>query len=142
MIVAAAEAFYSSLGFSKLWLTRFFNSGLLACSTYFAFSCVRLLFGPPDELVSGPAGVAFVVALSVLAAAQYVATYVLGKESAISLLFACLVGRVGLRPDRRRRVGFESVRLTFRIVAAPARACRVNLSQDRLWTGHKPALRL
>jgi hypothetical protein len=71
VIVAAGEAFYSSFRFSQLWLTRFFNGALLACSTFFAYLSVTLLFGQPQDLLRGEAGPALILAIGVLALAQF-----------------------------------------------------------------------
>jgi diguanylate cyclase (GGDEF)-like protein/PAS domain S-box-containing protein len=73
VIVAGTEAFLSSLRFSKLWLTRFFNGGLLALSTYAAYQVTAALVGDPAALVVEPTGPAFVAAVSVMALAQYLA---------------------------------------------------------------------
>lgn len=70
VLISAAEAFRSSLGFSKLWLTRFFNGALLAVSTFLTNAVMTFLFGSPVELARGAVTTNFVVAVSVLAATQ------------------------------------------------------------------------
>src|ERR1051326_4161389 len=50
VLLAAAEAFCSSFRFSKLWLTRFFNAGLLAISTFIAATTVSYLCGSVVDL--------------------------------------------------------------------------------------------
>lgn len=72
VLVAAAEAFYSSFRFSKLWRTRLFNAALLACATFISGSIVTLVFGPPTEMLSGPFTSKLLSAVFVLAGCQYV----------------------------------------------------------------------
>ncbi|MFN2501220.1 MAG: PAS domain S-box protein [Pyrinomonadaceae bacterium] len=71
VLVAAAEAFYSSFRFSKLWRTRLFNSALLACATFSSGSVVTLVFGPPAEMLSAPLTSKLLTAVFVLACCQY-----------------------------------------------------------------------
>lgn len=56
VLVAFAEAFLSSFRFSKLWLTRLFNGGLLAISTLGAYVTVLVFFGNPVEMLREPTG--------------------------------------------------------------------------------------
>jgi diguanylate cyclase (GGDEF)-like protein/PAS domain S-box-containing protein len=73
VLVAAAEAFCSSFRFSKLWLTRFFNAGLLATSTFIASSAVSVIFGPATTLTRGEVTASFIGAVCGLALVQYLA---------------------------------------------------------------------
>lgn len=73
VLVAGAEAFYSSFRFSKLWLTRLFNGALLATSTCLASVAVGAIFGPIPALSRAPISLSFVEAICVLAAVQYLA---------------------------------------------------------------------
>lgn len=73
VLVAATEAFCSSFRFSKLWLTRFFNSALLACSTFLTSVIVNFAFGSPVELTRELISPRFVTAVCVIALTQYVA---------------------------------------------------------------------
>jgi diguanylate cyclase (GGDEF)-like protein/PAS domain S-box-containing protein len=71
VLVAATEAFWSSFRFSKLWVTRLFNAGLLACSTFISTSVVSHAFGSLTDLTKGPLGFEFVLAVTTLAILQY-----------------------------------------------------------------------
>ncbi|HYP54497.1 MAG TPA: diguanylate cyclase, partial [Pyrinomonadaceae bacterium] len=71
VLVAAAEAFVSSFRFSRLWLTRFFNGALLACSTFVTAWVVASCFGPVTSLSSGRLNATFVTAVIMMASAQY-----------------------------------------------------------------------
>ncbi|HEX8161484.1 MAG TPA: EAL domain-containing protein [Pyrinomonadaceae bacterium] len=71
VLLAAAEAFCSSFRFSKLWLTRLFNAGLLAISTFITASVVGYLFGPPVELGRGSLSGNLITALCVIACVQF-----------------------------------------------------------------------
>lgn len=73
VLVAGAEAFCSSLRFSKLWFTRFFNAALLATATFFSSIVVTSLFGPVTVLAQGEVTANFVTAVCVMALTQYVA---------------------------------------------------------------------
>lgn len=77
VLVAAAEAFYSSFRFSKLWRTRLFNSALLASATFFSGTVVTLMFGPPTELLSETFTSRLLTAVFVLAGCQYVSNSVI-----------------------------------------------------------------
>jgi diguanylate cyclase (GGDEF)-like protein/PAS domain S-box-containing protein len=72
VLVAAAEAFCSSFRFSRLWITRYFNAALLACSTFVSACVVFYIFGSPVELVKGPVGPSLVLAVTILGLLQYV----------------------------------------------------------------------
>lgn len=73
ILVAAADALFSSLRFSKKWLTRLFNASLLACSTFLTVWTLRLCFGSIRELITGDYSAPFVIAICVMAFVQYVA---------------------------------------------------------------------
>lgn len=73
VLIAAAEAFCSSFRFSKLWLTRFFNSALLACATFLTSVFVSRAFGSPVELTYAETTPKFVLAVCALALVQYLA---------------------------------------------------------------------
>ena len=72
VLVAGLEALYSSLRFSKLWSTRFFNTGLLAFSTFTAYQVIYLVFGSPVSLTHAELSPVFVSAVAVMALVQYV----------------------------------------------------------------------
>ena len=72
VLVAGAEAFCSSFRFSKLWVTRFFNGALLACSTLLTAVVFKLIFGLPVELTQGVVSATFVTAICVMALTQYI----------------------------------------------------------------------
>lgn len=71
VLLAAAEAFCSSFRFTKLWLTKFFNAGLLAVSTFVTASVTKLVFGPLTELERGGFSGDFVAALCLLGFVQF-----------------------------------------------------------------------
>ena len=71
VLLAAAEAFYSSFRFARLWLTRFFNAGLLAISTFVAASVVAHFFGPVAELRHMPFSGSFIAAVCLLSLAHF-----------------------------------------------------------------------
>ena len=73
VLVAAADAFCSSLRFSKRWLTILCNSGMLAVSTFVNVWTLRLCFGPISNLTSGGAYTTrFLLAIFIMATVQYV----------------------------------------------------------------------
>src|SRR5215210_6813413 len=53
ILLAAAEAFCSSLRFSKKALTIMFNAAVMAASTYLTVSVLRLTFGALTDLPHG-----------------------------------------------------------------------------------------
>lgn len=69
----AAEAFVSSLRFSKRWVTVFFNAGMIACSTFVTVWTLRLLFGSVTDLTAGGYSATFVLMILVMALVQYAA---------------------------------------------------------------------
>ncbi|MDT7541161.1 MAG: hypothetical protein QOE33_1065 [Acidobacteriota bacterium] len=72
VLLAAAEAFCSSFRFSKLWLTRLFNAGLLAISTFVTASVTSYFFGPPVRLAHGEFSGNFVTAICVIGCVQFI----------------------------------------------------------------------
>ena len=71
VLLAAAEAFCSSFRFARLWLTRFFNGGLLAISTFVTSAVVGLVIGPVVELAREPLSGKFVTAICVIGCVQF-----------------------------------------------------------------------
>jgi diguanylate cyclase (GGDEF)-like protein/PAS domain S-box-containing protein len=71
VLLAGAEAFYSSLRFSKLWRTRFFNAGLLAVSTFLTGTATAAIFGPIPALSEGPLSGDFITAICFIGGLQY-----------------------------------------------------------------------
>ncbi len=71
-LLAAAEAFCSSFRFSRLWLTRFVNAGLLAISTFAAGSVTAFFFGSLAELGRGELSGKFIAALGALGFVYFV----------------------------------------------------------------------
>ncbi len=72
ILLAAAEALSTSFRFNKKWGTRLFNSALLACSTFLTVWTLRLCFGPIAELARAGYSAKFMIALFVMASAQYI----------------------------------------------------------------------
>jgi len=71
VLLAGAEAFSSSLRFSKLWRTRFFNGGLLAISTFVTGTITAAVFGPIPALSQGPVSGDFITAICFIGGLQY-----------------------------------------------------------------------
>ena len=71
VLLAAAEAFFSSMRFSKLWLTRCFNAALLATSTFLTASVVEWFFGSLPALSQRKLSSSFIAAVSLMAFVQY-----------------------------------------------------------------------
>ena len=72
VLIAAAEALCSSMRFASRWFTRFFNSALLACSTFATATILTLCFGPVTALGRGRYSANFMVALCLMATVQYI----------------------------------------------------------------------
>jgi diguanylate cyclase (GGDEF)-like protein/PAS domain S-box-containing protein len=71
VLLAAIEGFCSSLRFSKLRLTIFFNAAVMACATFFSVWMLRLAFGSVVELRAGYSPT-FVIGVCMMALVQYV----------------------------------------------------------------------
>jgi diguanylate cyclase (GGDEF)-like protein/PAS domain S-box-containing protein len=72
VLIAAVEALCSSMRFASRWLTRMFNSALLALSTFGSAWVLYLCFGPVNALGRGGYTGNFIIALFMMASAQYV----------------------------------------------------------------------
>ena len=72
VLIAAVEALCSSMRFASRWLTRLFNSALLACSTFVTAWVIHLCFGSIKEMARGSFTGNFIVALFLMASVQYV----------------------------------------------------------------------
>lgn len=73
VLLAAAEAFLSSMRFSKLWMTRLFNAALLGSSTFLTASVVERLFGSLPELSHSKLSSSYITAVGLMAFVQYIA---------------------------------------------------------------------
>lgn len=73
VVVAAVEAFLSSLRFSRRPLTRMFNWGSAALSIIITSSVMELVFGSVVVLRTKPLTATFVAAICTMALTQYVA---------------------------------------------------------------------
>jgi len=71
ILLAALEAFFSSMRITKTWLTVFFNAGLMACSTFAAVWAGRALFGDITGAATGEFTARSVGMLCALALVQY-----------------------------------------------------------------------
>ncbi|HEX8459436.1 MAG TPA: EAL domain-containing protein [Pyrinomonadaceae bacterium] len=71
VLLAAAEALCSSLRFSKVWLIRLFNAGLLALSTFITASVVSYLFGDLVALGHGAISGDFITAVCLIGFVQF-----------------------------------------------------------------------
>ncbi len=72
ILLAAAEAFCSSLSFTKKAMTRIFNSAMMACATFITVWTLRFCFGSIVELPHQGFSANFVSALCVMALVQYI----------------------------------------------------------------------
>jgi diguanylate cyclase (GGDEF)-like protein/PAS domain S-box-containing protein len=70
ILLAALEAFTSTIRFSKRAMIGFFNAGVMACATAVSATAVSLAFGSLSTLPEGPLHT-LVMALSVMALVQY-----------------------------------------------------------------------
>jgi diguanylate cyclase (GGDEF)-like protein/PAS domain S-box-containing protein len=71
VLLASAEAFYSSMRFTSRWFTRYFNASLLSCSTFITVWVVKLCFG--DIHPSGSYSQKWIFSMFVMATVQYIA---------------------------------------------------------------------
>ena len=71
VLLAAAEGLCSSLRFSRLRMTIFFNAAVMACATFFSVWMLRLAFGSVVELRAGYSPT-FIIGVCVMALVQYV----------------------------------------------------------------------
>ncbi|MCA1558470.1 MAG: PAS domain S-box protein, partial [Acidobacteria bacterium] len=72
VLLAAAEAFCTSLRFTKRKIYWVFNAAVMAGSTFVTVEVLRLLFGSLTKLGDGSYSNTFIVALCVMALTQYV----------------------------------------------------------------------
>src|SRR5438067_7412617 len=72
ILLAAAEAFCSSVGFSKKAMTMMFNSAVMACATFITVWTLRLCFGTIADLPHHDLSSNFISALCVMALVQYI----------------------------------------------------------------------
>jgi signal transduction histidine kinase/ActR/RegA family two-component response regulator len=72
ILLAAIEAFSTTLRFSKRPRILLFNSGVAAFSTFLSVLMIRLLFGSITELPHGAYSSNFITALGVMALVQYI----------------------------------------------------------------------
>ena len=84
VLLAAAEAFCASLGFSKKAMTMMFNSAVMTCATFLTVGTMRLGFGSITELPHGNFSANFVSALCVMALVQYIS-----NSGLVAVLAAC-----------------------------------------------------
>jgi diguanylate cyclase (GGDEF)-like protein/PAS domain S-box-containing protein len=73
ILLATAEAFVSTMRFSKLWITRLFNATLLGCSTFITGVVAEGCFGSLPELSHSPLSSRYITAVGLMAFIQYVA---------------------------------------------------------------------
>jgi signal transduction histidine kinase/CheY-like chemotaxis protein len=84
ILLAAAEAFCSSLRFSKKAMTIMFNSAVMATSTFLTVSMLRAVFGPLVDLPHQDYSANFISALCVMALVQYIT-----NSGLVAILAAC-----------------------------------------------------
>ncbi len=88
ILLAAVEGLFSSLRVNKKSVTYSFNAGVMACSTFFTVWAVRLCFGSLQALPSSDYSATLVVALCVMALAQY-----FFNSGLVAVLAACKIDR-------------------------------------------------
>ena len=91
ILLAGAEAFYSSMRFAGRWFTRFFNAGLLWLSTFITVWVVKACFG--NIYASHRYSQQWILSLFVMASVQYIANS----------------GLAAVREHKRRREPFFEV---------------------------------
>jgi signal transduction histidine kinase/ActR/RegA family two-component response regulator len=84
ILLAAAEAFCSSLRFSKKAMTILFNSAVMACSTFLTVWTLRYCFGSLADLPHGDYSANFISAICVMALVQYIT-----NSGLVAVLAAC-----------------------------------------------------
>jgi signal transduction histidine kinase/CheY-like chemotaxis protein len=84
ILLAAAEAFCSSLRFSRKAMTIMFNSAVMACSTFLTVWTLRLCFGSISALPRGDFSANFISAICVMALVQYIS-----NSGLVAVLAAC-----------------------------------------------------
>jgi signal transduction histidine kinase/CheY-like chemotaxis protein len=84
ILLAAAEAFCASFGFSKKPMTMIFNSAVMACATFLTVWTLRLCFGSPTALPHSDFSANFISALCVMALVQYIS-----NSGLVAVLAAC-----------------------------------------------------
>jgi signal transduction histidine kinase/ActR/RegA family two-component response regulator len=81
ILLAAAAALCSSLIISRTVFTLAYNSAMLALSTFFTVSVMRLLFGPIVNLQYDAFSTHFIMAITVMALVQFVGNSVLAAAA-------------------------------------------------------------
>ena len=71
ILLAASEAFCSSLRFSRKWITRLFNAALLALSTTATVWLLRLTFGTTHQMIGDTYEQTFPLAVLLMGTVQY-----------------------------------------------------------------------
>lgn len=84
VLLAAAEAICSSLGFSRKAMTKLFNASVMACATFLTVWTLRWCFGPITEILQGAFSANFISALCVMALVQYIS-----NSGLVAVLAAC-----------------------------------------------------
>lgn len=84
ILIGAAESFYSSIRITRKPLTRLFNAGAMACSTFVTATVLRLIYGTIQDLTRNEYSHKLIIATCVMAATQYIANSVLVAVAASS----------------------------------------------------------
>lgn len=77
ILLATAETYCTSLRHSKGSVLRFYNTAVMACSSFATVLLLRYFFGSTTAIVNEPISGKFIVFLTVMAIAQYVCNSVL-----------------------------------------------------------------
>ena len=72
ILMAAISGFCSSLRVTKKGTVHFFNSAMMACSTFLTVMAVRLFFGEPEVLTTRKLSAGIISAVCLMAVVQYV----------------------------------------------------------------------
>src|SRR6267143_772597 len=67
VLIAAADAFGSSMRFTNKWFTRFFNASILACATFSTVLVIHICFGSIRETAHESYSGTFITALFLMA---------------------------------------------------------------------------
>lgn len=72
VLIAAADAFGSSMRFANKWFTRFFNASVLACATFATAWVIHICFGSIKEMARESYSGNLITALFLMASVQYI----------------------------------------------------------------------
>src|SRR6267378_4148391 len=75
VLIAAADAFGSSMRFANKWFTRFFNASVLACATFATAWVIHICFGSIKEMARESYSGNLITSLCLMSSLQYITNY-------------------------------------------------------------------